>query len=161
MHHENRERGVPLTDQAETLVADPAQLRAQLELLGLPVPWLATEWGVSEGTVRGWLRGTREQPIPPWIVKDIAQIRADTEQKLSSLVTHMAESGDKLLHTYRNDEEYDRARNEDSLRHLASYCAAWHRMLCARALLQLDGRGVGIAYRYPLKARQRPPQRAN
>lgn len=118
-----------------------AEVRAQLEVLGLPVPWLAAEWGVSEGTVRNWMKGT--SVLPAWVIADVAKMRAHTDDQLNQLVASVKPEDPVVFSTYRNDREYNHAVATDNL---PAYCAQWHRTLCARAQRRIPS--ATIEYRY-------------
>lgn len=115
-----------------------AEVRAQTESLGLPVPWLAAEWGVSEGTVRNWMKGA--SILPQWVIADVQTMVDHTQQRLNEMVAGVQLGG--VLYTYRNDREYEQAPQEDQ----TPYCASWHRALCARAQREVH---ATIEYRFP------------
>lgn len=129
-----------------TRTIDGAEMRAYTERMGLSVTWLAREWGVAEGTIKRWMKGSN--PIPAWVAEDIAEMVTTTEQALRDMIAAAAEDADRPLLTYRNDREYE----DDGAANDGAFNAAWHRMLCSRVAEHVPG----VRLRYAVPPRDNP-----
>lgn len=124
----------PMTIDTHTHLS-PAEFRVTREHLGLSRRDVAAMLEVEERAVRRWDDGT--SALPPGVIASVAHWVELTDD----YVRQMAEAfnskpGSVVLYTYRNDDDYRRAGNDQ-------WCAGWHRAMIARVAEHID---VSIEY---------------
>lgn len=116
-----------------------AEFKTLREHLGIPGEWLARHFGVSDRSVRHWDSG--KYPVPERISRWLRWLAEDTEATVAWIAERLETSPERLLVTYRNDEEYACAADDP---HRGLYPdddmpSAWHRRMAARVAERLPG----------------------
>ncbi len=109
----------------------PAEFRVIREYLGLTGDWLAAHLGVSGRTVRHWEAG--KYPIPDGVRLAIERFEWETASLVGLLVEGLNRTGDRVIVTYRSDEEYQ------SVESRPARLASWHRAVVARVAQEVPG----------------------
>src|SRR5690606_3631574 len=109
--------------------------------LGIPGEWLARRFGVSDRSVRHWDSG--KYPVPERIGRWLRWLAEATEDTVAWIAERLETSpeSERLLVTYRNDEELDACAADDPYRGLYpdDLPAAWHRRMAARVAERVPG----------------------
>src|SRR5690554_7805945 len=114
-----------------------AEFKTLREHLGIPGEWLARRFGVSDRSVRHWDSG--KYPVPERISRWLVWLAEATEATVAGIAERLESSPERLLVTYRNDEErvaddpYRGLYPDDDLP------AAWHRRMAARVAERVPG----------------------
>ena len=117
-----------------------AEFKTLREHLGIPGEWLARRFGVSDRSVRHWDSG--KYPVPERISRWLRWLAEETEATVSWIAERLENSPERLLVTYRNDEELDACAADDPYRGLYpddDLPAAWHRRMAARVAERVPG----------------------
>lgn len=114
-----------------------AELRTVREFLGLTGDALAAYLGVDPRTVRHWEAG--KYRVPDGVRLAIEQLEDVTAVGVEAAVQQLMDVGDPVAIVYRTDAEYAAAHPE------ATLPASWHRMVIARAALEVPGLGIDYA----------------
>ena len=119
-----------------------AEFKTLREHLGIPGEWLARRFGVSDRSVRHWDSG--KYPVPERISRWLRWLAEDTEVTVSWIAERLETSpeSERLLVTYRNDEELDAGAADDPYRGLYpddDLPSAWHRRMAARVAERVSG----------------------
>src|SRR5690606_10777388 len=118
-----------------------AEFKTLREHLGIPGEWLARRFGVSDRSVRHWDSG--KYPVPERISRWLRWLAEATEATVAGIAEHLETSpeSERLLVTYRNDEELDAGAAAG--RHRGLYPddlpAAWQRVMAARVAERVPG----------------------
>jgi transcriptional regulator with XRE-family HTH domain len=108
-----------------------AELRIARDRLGLAGDHLSKLLGVNPRTLRSWEQG--RDPVPGRIRPEIAELKADTARAVAEMVAGLADADEKVLITYRSDEEFLAVKR-------SRWSASWHRQVCARAAEETGAR---------------------
>jgi hypothetical protein len=113
-----------------------AELKVQLDGLGLPPSWFADRNNVTMRTVVRWFDGTA---VPASAVDEIERISERTLDEMRKIIDSI-DGDDVVLHTYRTDKEF---------KNRLDYPASWHRQMIFRVRehLEAEGRTVTVEYR--------------
>lgn len=119
-----------------------AEFKSLREHLGIPGEWIARRFGVSDRSVRHWDSG--KYPVPERISRWLRWLAEDTEATVAWIAERLETSpeSERLLVTYRNDEELDACAADDPHRGLYpddDVPAAWHRRMAARVTERVPG----------------------
>lgn len=114
-----------------------AEVRVAREYLGLTGDQMAKILGVNPRTLRSWEQGRDD--VPGRIRPEIAELKAQADQVVADLVAACNDSDDKVLLTYRTDEDFDAGRKAGQ-HTFYNRSASWHRQLVARAAAQTGAR---------------------
>ena len=119
-----------------------AEFKTLREHLGIPGEWLARRFGVSDRSVRHWDSG--KYPVPERISRWMRWLAEATEDTVAWIAERLETSpeSERLLVTYRNDEELDACAADDPHRGLYpddDVPAAWHRRMAARVAERVPG----------------------
>jgi len=119
-----------------------AEFKTIREHLGIPGEWIARRFGVSDRSVRHWDSG--KYPVPERIGRWLRWLAEDTEATVAWIAERLENSpeSERLLVTYRNDEELDAGAADDPYRGLYpddDLPAAWHRRMAARVAGSVPG----------------------
>lgn len=116
-----------------------AEFRVTREHLGLSRRNMAAMLEVEERAVRRWDDGL--SPVPPGVVATIARWVELTDAYVEQMADAFdSRQGTAVLYTYRDDDAYRRAGNDE-------WCAGWHRAMIARVAERID---VSIEYAEPV-----------
>src|SRR5690606_7114124 len=132
----------------EQTMLTAAEFKSLREHLGIPGEWLARRFAVSDWTVRDCDRGN--YPVPERLSRWVGWLGEEPEATVSWIAARLETSpeSERLLVTYRNDEELDACAADDPYRGLYpddDLPAAWHRRMAAR----VAGRVPGLRLVYP------------
>jgi len=124
----------------EKTMLTAAEFKTLREHLGIPGEWLARRFGVSDRSVRHWDSG--KYPVPERISRWMRWLAEDTEATVAWIAERLENSPERLLVTYRNDEELDAGAADDPYRGLYpddDLPSAWHRRMAARVAERVPG----------------------
>src|SRR5690554_5868991 len=98
--------------KAKTMLT-AAEIKTLREHLGIPGEWLARRFGVSDRSVRHWDSG--KYPVPERISRWLVWLAEETEATVAWIAERLETSpeSERLLVTYRNDEELYAGRSEE------------------------------------------------